>query len=95
VRHHHERLDGRYYPDGLRGDEISLDARIIAVADVYYALTSARPYCDAYPSDVALTIIDRDAGTKLDSLVVQSLHRVVIEWRPASSPAVFTPAYAD
>ena len=44
VRHHHERLDGSGYPDGLKGDQISLLARILAVADIYDALTTDRPY---------------------------------------------------
>ena len=53
VRHHHERVDGNGYPDGLVGDEIPLLARIIAVADAYNAMTSDRPYRDAMPSRVA------------------------------------------
>ncbi len=53
VRHHHERLDGLGYPDGLRGDEIPLLSRVIAVADAYNAMTSDRPYRDAMPSRVA------------------------------------------
>ena len=53
VRHHHERVDGNGYPDGLVGDEIPLLARIISVADAYNAMTSDRPYRDAMPSRVA------------------------------------------
>ena len=53
VRHHHERRDGRGYPDGLREDDIPLLSRILAVADAYNAMTSDRPYRDAMPSDVA------------------------------------------
>ena len=53
VRHHHERMDGQGYPDGLEGETIPLLSRIIAVADAYNAMTSDRPYRDAMPSRVA------------------------------------------
>ena len=53
VRHHHERMDGMGYPDGIAGEEIPLISRIIAVADAYNAMTSDRPYRDAMPSRVA------------------------------------------
>ena len=53
VRHHHERVDGGGYPDGLADEEIPLLSRIIAVADAYNAMTSDRPYRDAMPSRVA------------------------------------------
>jgi putative two-component system response regulator len=55
VRHHHERLDGSGYPDGLKGDEISLLAQIIGVVDVYDAMTTARPYRTARTSEEALS----------------------------------------
>jgi putative nucleotidyltransferase with HDIG domain len=74
VRHHHERLDGSGYPDGLKGDAIPLDARIIAVADVFDALTSPRPYRDAWPRERALALIDSEAGSKLDARCVHALH---------------------
>jgi hypothetical protein len=66
VRHHHERLDGSGYPDRLNGPEIPLGARIIAVADTFDAITSARPYRDAKPHHEALAILRAEAGTKLD-----------------------------
>src|SRR5262249_59270707 len=53
VRHHHERVDGGGYPDGLADDDIPMLSRIIAVADAYNAMTSDRPYRDAMPSRVA------------------------------------------
>ena len=53
VRHHHERVDGQGYPDGLVADEVPLISRIVAVADAYNAMTSDRPYRDAMPSQVA------------------------------------------
>jgi HD-GYP domain-containing protein (c-di-GMP phosphodiesterase class II) len=72
VRHHHERIDGAGYPDGLRGEEIPLHSRIISVADTYDALTSDRPYRSAKPSDEALTEVRRVSGSQLDSRVVES-----------------------
>jgi HD-GYP domain-containing protein (c-di-GMP phosphodiesterase class II) len=70
VRHHHERIDGSGYPDGLRGGEIPLGARIVAVADSYDALTSGRPYSDAGSPDTALAILKEEAGHTLDPEVV-------------------------
>ncbi len=58
VRHHHERLDGTGYPDGLAGDEIPLGARILAVADTFDAITSTRPYRQANPHKKALDILE-------------------------------------
>jgi HD-GYP domain-containing protein (c-di-GMP phosphodiesterase class II) len=73
IRWHHERLDGSGYPDGLRGDAIPLDARIIAVADVYDAMTSERPYRPALSSDVALAELREHAGWKYDPGAVVGL----------------------
>lgn len=61
IRHHHERLDGTGYPDGLRGDEIPLLARILSVADVFDALTSTRPYKEARTPAQALAIVQDEA----------------------------------
>jgi putative two-component system response regulator len=61
VRGHHERLDGTGYPDGLRGDEISLDLRCLSVADVYDALTSVRPYRAALSHEAAIEILEGEA----------------------------------
>jgi len=61
VRHHHERLDGSGYPDGLRGDEIPLLAQIMGVVDVFDALTSDRPYRAALTRDAACAELDREA----------------------------------
>jgi HD-GYP domain-containing protein (c-di-GMP phosphodiesterase class II) len=89
VRHHHERLDGSGYPDGLVGRAIPLDARIIAVADVFDALTSRRPHRDAWPVERALATIADEAGTRLDPRCVAALHRVLREraWRGEGAPA--------
>ena len=67
---HHERWDGQGYPAGLKGEEIPLCARIVALADVYDALTSKRVYKHAFAHDVAKGIIINDAGTHFDPAVV-------------------------
>jgi putative two-component system response regulator len=67
---HHERLDGTGYPDGLKGEEIPLSARITALSDVYDALVSRRVYKNAYTHDVAKAIILKEAGTHFDPCVV-------------------------
>jgi putative two-component system response regulator len=61
IRSHHERWDGTGYPDGLRGEEISLLARIMQVADIYDALTTARPYKPAFSHDQAISIMQEEA----------------------------------
>lgn len=66
IRHHHERIDGAGYPDGLASDEIPLNARIVAVADVWDALTSARAYRPAFEEDRALEIMAEGRGTQFD-----------------------------
>jgi HD-GYP domain-containing protein (c-di-GMP phosphodiesterase class II) len=70
---HHERLDGKGYPKGLSGGEISLETRILSVADVYDALTAARPYREAMPSQMAFAIIEDDIGTAFDPRCVLAL----------------------
>jgi response regulator RpfG family c-di-GMP phosphodiesterase len=71
VRHHHERWDGSGYPDGLQGTAIPLGARIVAVADVYDALTSSRPYRDALPHQSAIQYLVTEAGRTLDGNLVE------------------------
>jgi putative nucleotidyltransferase with HDIG domain len=72
IRHHHERYDGKGYPDGIAGEDIPLGARIITVADSYDAMTSDRPYRKALPHEVALIELERGAGTQFDPAVVQA-----------------------
>lgn len=66
VRSHHERWDGRGYPDGLAGERIYLPARIFSIVDTFDAMTQDRPYREARPVHVALEEIDRMAGTQFD-----------------------------
>jgi diguanylate cyclase (GGDEF)-like protein/putative nucleotidyltransferase with HDIG domain len=73
VRHHHERLDGRGYPDGLPGPEIPLEARIIHVADSFEAMTSDRPYHSGRPVPEAVAELRRCAGTQFESRLVEAL----------------------
>ncbi len=70
VRHHHERWDGSGYPDGLKGEAIPLEARIFAVADVFDALLSRRPYKESWSLDRAVEELRRLAGRELDPRVV-------------------------
>ena len=76
VRHHHERWDGAGYPDRMHGDSIPLESRIILVADSFDAMTSDRAYRGAMPDAVALTEIERSAGSQLDPSCVAALRAV-------------------
>lgn len=73
VNHHHEAIDGSGYPAGLKGEAIPLEARIIATADVFDALTSIRPYKQAWPIEQAFDELQRLAGNKLDRNCVAAL----------------------
>jgi putative two-component system response regulator len=67
---HHERWDGNGYPSGLAGDQIPLCGRIVAVADVYDALTSKRVYKNAFAHEVAKGLIVKESGTQFDPAIV-------------------------
>lgn len=73
ARYHHEAMDGSGYPVRLAGDAIPLEARIVAVADVFDALTSKRPYKDAWTNEAAFTRLREMAGVKLDQECVEAL----------------------
>ncbi len=70
---HHEKLDGSGYPRGLRGDELSQTARILAVADIFDAMTAARPYREPLALSVVLETLAADAGSKRDASCVEAL----------------------
>jgi putative two-component system response regulator len=77
IRHHHERMDGSGYPDGLRGNEIPLMARILQVADIYDALITDRPYRNALSSADALETLNREAGNGwLDASLVWKFSQI-------------------
>ena len=71
IRSHHERWDGRGYPDGLKAEAIPLGARILTVVDYFDALTSDRPYHRAMDHDAALSLLEQEAGKALDPTVVK------------------------
>lgn len=75
VMSHHERLDGQGYPHGLSGPEIPLEARIVAIADVYDALSSDRPYRPAFPAETVRTMVAQMAGSALDPELVRLFFR--------------------
>jgi putative two-component system response regulator len=77
IRHHHERWDGKGYPDSRKGDNIPLTARIIAVADAFDAMTTDRPYKMAVSREETLREIVRCAGTQFDPVVVEAFASVM------------------
>ena len=85
VLHHHERWDGQGYPDGLREDTIPLDARILAVADAYDAMTSDRPYRKALPQEKAEEILRQGAGTQWDPEIVARFLQIMPETLPSGT----------
>jgi len=76
---HHEKWDGSGYPNGLKAEEISIHARIVMIADVFDALTSSRPYKDAWPVEKAVSVIEADAGSHFDPSLVAVFKRVLPE----------------
>jgi putative nucleotidyltransferase with HDIG domain len=95
VNHHHERFDGKGYPEGLRGDEIPLGARVIVAADALEAMTGGRPYRCKVPWEEALEEIVSNVGTQFDPEVVRALLRLeeevhkadILKGVPATSSA--------
>jgi HD-GYP domain-containing protein (c-di-GMP phosphodiesterase class II) len=77
VRHHHERIDGQGYPDGLVDEDIPLVSRIIAVADAYNAMTSDRPYRDAMPSRVARLRLAQAVDSQFDTAAVAAFEAIL------------------
>ena len=79
ARNHHERYDGKGYPQGLKGDEIPWVARIISVADTFDAMYSTRPYREKLPLEYVASEIEKGAGTQHDPLVVEKFMELVRE----------------
>jgi diguanylate cyclase (GGDEF)-like protein len=86
IRHHHERFDGSGHPAGLAGEQIPLEARIIAVADAFGAMTGNRPYRDAVSGEVALAELARCAGRQFDPAVVSAFTAEVRKRGPDLPP---------
>jgi HD-GYP domain-containing protein (c-di-GMP phosphodiesterase class II) len=82
IRSHHERLDGRGYPDELIGDSIPLTTRIVSVADCFSAMTGHRPYRPPLSHAGALEQLRRGAGTQFDAQIVAAMRAVVVEHTP-------------
>ena len=85
VRHHHERYDGKGYPDGLKGDEIPLAARVIAIADAFDAMTCQRPYHSARSREEALVELRRETHSQFDPTLVEIFCQL-IETGAANAP---------
>ena len=79
IRHHHERFDGTGYPDGLRGKEIELGARIIAIADTYDAMTTERPYRGPLPKDDVIAVLKEQKGKQFDPELVDIFVRYLLD----------------
>jgi HD-GYP domain-containing protein (c-di-GMP phosphodiesterase class II) len=94
VRHHHERLDGSGYPDGLAGEQIPLGARIVAVADTFDALTSHRPYRRAHTQKKGLEILADEAGSQLDREAVAAFLERYSARRSVASLALLSAVFA-
>jgi putative nucleotidyltransferase with HDIG domain len=94
VRHHHERIDGKGYPDRLRDADIPLQARIIAIADAYNAMTSERPYREAMQPELAERILVQNQGMQHDPFLVTAFRRVLErsgdDYRHARAPQFAT-----
>jgi HD-GYP domain-containing protein (c-di-GMP phosphodiesterase class II) len=92
VLYHHERLDGSGYPYGLKAETIPIEARIVAVADTYDALTSDRPYRSACTAAEARRVLTAEAGTRLDSKAIAALFNAldhdVAPWEVAPRTAL-------
>ena len=87
VRHHHERVDGGGYPDGLPGDELSLGAKILAVCDAYDAMTSERPYRSPFTHGHARDEIRRCMGSQFDPIVAEAFLGVAVPHAAAAQAA--------
>lgn len=78
IRHHHERVDGQGYPDGLAGSNIPVPARIVSICDAYDALTSRRPYRNAVGAPQAIQVLKEGAGTQWDQHLVALFEKCVV-----------------
>jgi len=94
ILHHHERYDGRGYPQGLEGDAIPIGARVIAVADAFDAMTSDRPYRRALPLRTVLRELDQHKGTQWDPKVTEVLTEILRQELEGQRTTVLQPSLA-
>jgi putative two-component system response regulator len=87
IRHHHERMDGTGYPDGLKGDKIPLTARIVAICDAFDAIISDRPYRKGLAYGDALRTLTAGAGTQWDADLVRVFQTLVSDPLPEPETA--------
>jgi len=85
IRAHHEKHDGSGYPNGLKGKEIPLGSRIVAVVDAYVAIRDKRVYCDSHTHDEAIAEIKRCSGTQFDPEVVDVFCRTITGYKNSRS----------
>ncbi len=85
AKHHHERYDGRGYPDGLKGEDIPLFSRMILIADTFDAMTSTRPYRKGLPYEVAFAELDEFAGSQFDPELVEKFIKALTKDRADQS----------
>ena len=95
VLYHHERYDGRGYPQGIEGDSIPVGARVIAVADAFDAMTTDRPYRRALPLKVALQELERHKGVQWDSQVVEAFIEVLRQELESEGDSSLLPSFAS
>ena len=98
VLHHHEHWNGKGYPDGLVGEDIPLQARMIQIADIFDALTTSRSYRKAFTWQKALTILREEAGVVVDPNLMAIFEGLITKWaarEPARFAAMFEPAAAE
>lgn len=92
IRNHHEHFDGTGYPDGLRGDEIPVAARILCIADKFDALTTDRSYRPAFSTEQALHVMQSEAGRVFDPRMFEVFKRLI---QPQPAEAEERPSRAD
>jgi HD-GYP domain-containing protein (c-di-GMP phosphodiesterase class II) len=95
IRYHHEKIDGSGYPEGLRGEAIPLQARIVAVADAFDAMTSGRVYQPAVSREAAFAELRRCAGSHFDSACVDAFERATAKVREGADGSAPSPSTAS
>ena len=93
IRHHHERMDGKGYPDGLKGHELDALTKILIVVDSYDAMTSRRNYRKNMTMEEALAELDSCSGSQFDPVTVQHFSKSIVDF--VTSNNVFSPEYLE